>query len=298
MRLGATALFVRKHRRDGNSDMTGWIRSATAALLLLVASTAVAQPFITVASTTSTQDSGLFGYLLPAFTKETGIEVWVVAVGTGQALKIGEQGDCDVIFVHDRPAELIFVERGFGIDRREVMYNDFILVGPKSDPAHVGGGKDIVAAFREIANAKAPFVARGDESGTSKAEMRLWKEAGIDPKTRGESWYHDTGSGMGQTLYAAAAMDGYTLSDRGTWLSFRNKQNLTIVVEGDRRLFNQYGVMLVNPAKYPHVKQDLGLKFIDWLTSANGQKTIADYKIDGAQLFFPDAKGSSSVVGE
>ena len=276
--------------------MTERLRSLTVVFLLLLGSaSAVAQePFITVASTTSTEESGLFGYLLPSFTKETGIEVRVVAVGTGQALKIGEQGDCDVVFVHDRPAELAFVEQGFGIDRDEVMYNDFILVGPKADPAHVDGSKDIVASLRKIADAKSPFVARGDDSGTSKAEMRLWKEAGIDPKTARGGWYRDTGSGMGQTLNTAAAMDGYTLSDRGTWLSFRNKQNLTIVVEGDRRLFNQYGVMLVNPAKYPHVKKDLGLKFIDWLTSATGQRAIADYKIDGAQLFFPDAQGSPS----
>jgi tungstate transport system substrate-binding protein len=276
--------------------MTEWARSLAAGfLLVLAASAAVApEPFITVASTTSTEESGLFGYLLPAFTKETGIQVRVVAVGTGQALRIGERGDCDVVFVHDTPSELAFVEHGFGIDRREVMYNDFILVGPKSDPAHVDGGKDIVVAFRKVADAEAPFVARGDDSGTSKAEMRLWKEAGINPKTAGGGWYRDTGSGMGPTLNTAAAMDGYTLSDRGTWLSFKNKQNLTIVVEGDRRLFNQYGVMLVNPAKHPHVKQDLGRKFIDWLTSASGQKTIADYKINGAQLFFPDAKDSPS----
>jgi tungstate transport system substrate-binding protein len=276
--------------------MTKLLRSLAAAfLLLLAASVAVAQePFITVASTTSTEESGLFGYLLPAFTKETGIQVRVVAVGTGQALKIGERGDCDVVFVHDTPSELAFVEHGFGIDRHEVMYNDFILVGPKSDPAHVEGGKDIVIAFRKIADAKAPFVARGDDSGTSKAEMRLWKEAGIDPKTAGGGWYRDSGSGMGPTLNTAAAMDGYTLSDRGTWLSFKNKQNLTIVVEGDRRLFNQYGVMLVNPTKHPHVKQDLGRKFIDWLISTDGQNTIADYKINGAQLFFPNAKSSPS----
>ena len=276
--------------------MTRLARSLFAGcLFLLAAASAVAQePFITVASTTSTEESGLFGHLLPAFTKETGVQVRVVAVGTGQALKIGERGDCDVVFVHDTPSELAFVERGYGIDRREVMYNDFILVGPKSDPAHIDGGKDIVVAFRNIADAKAAFVARGDDSGTSKAEMRLWTETGIDPKTVGGSWYRDTGSGMGPTLNTAAAMDGYALSDRGTWLSFKNKQNLTIVVEGDRRLFNQYGVMLVNPAKHPHVKQDLGRKFIDWLTSASGQKAIADYKINGAQLFFPDAKGSSS----
>lgn len=174
------------------------------------------------------------------------------------------------------------------------MYNDFILVGPETDPAHVGGGKDIVAAFRKIADAKAPFVARGDDSGTSKAETRLWGETGIDPKAAGGGWYRDTGSGMGPTLNTAAEMDGYTLSDRGTWLSFKNKENLTILVEGDRRLFNQYGVILVNPARHPHVKQDLGRKFIDWLTSAAGQQTIASYRINGAQLFFPDAKGSSS----
>jgi tungstate transport system substrate-binding protein len=276
--------------------MTEWARSLVAALLLvLAASAAVAQePFITVASTISTEESGLFSYLLPAFAKEIGIQVRLVAVGTGQALKIGERGDCDVVFVHDKSAELAFVERGFGIDRREVMYNDFILVGPKSDPAHIDGGTDIVVAFRNIADAKAPFVARGDDSGTSEAEMRLWKETGFDPKTMGGSWYRDTGSGMGPTLNTAAAMDGYALSDRGTWLNFKNKQNLTIVVEGDRRLFNQYGVMLVNPAKHPHVKHDLGRKFIDWLISANGQKTIADYKINGAQLFFPNVKGSPS----
>ena len=271
-----------------------WVRLCAASWLLLVAPMAVAQePFITVASTTSTEESGLFGYLLPAFTKESGIQVRVVAVGTGQALKIGERGDCDVVFVHDRPAELTFIERGFGIDRQD-MYNDFILVGPEADPAHVDGGKDIVAAFRKIAETKAPFVARGDDSGTSKAEMRLWKEAGIDPKTAGAGWYRDTGSGMGPTLNTAAAMDGYTLSDRGTWLSFKNKQDLTVVVEGDRRLFNQYGVMLVNPQKHPHVKRDLGEKFIDWLISADGQRTIAEYKINGVQLFFPDAKGSPS----
>lgn len=273
--------------------MTEWVWSATAAFLLLLAPAAAAaqEPYITVASTTSTEESGLFGHLLPAFMKETGIQVRVIAVGTGQALKIGERGDCDVVFVHDRPAELAFVERGFGVDRREVMYNDFILVGPQSDPAHVNGGKNIVAAFGKIADVKAPFVARGDDSGTSKAEMRLWKEAGIDPKKAGGNWYRDTGSGMGATLNTTAAMDGYTLSDRGTWLNFKNRQNLQIIVEGDHRLFNQYGVMLVNPAIHPHVKQDLARKLIDWLTSARGQKAIADYRINGEPLFFPDVKG-------
>jgi tungstate transport system substrate-binding protein len=283
--INATTQFVRK-----------WVQSLTASfLLVLAASAAFAQePFITVASTTSTEESGLFGYLLPVFTKETGIQVRVVAVGTGQALKIGERGDCDVVFVHDRPAELAFIEGGFGIGRREVMYNDFLLLGPNSDPAHVEGGKDIVAAFRKIAEARTPFVARGDDSGTSKAEMRFWGEAGINPKIAGGNWYRDTGSGMGPTLNTAAAMNGYTLSDRGTWLSFKNKQNLTILVEGDHRLFNQYGVMLVNPTKHSHVKVDLGQKFVNWLTSPAGQQTIADYKINGAQLFFPDAKDPPS----
>jgi len=272
--------------------MTPLLRAAAIGWLLVWAAfpAAAEPPFITVASTTSTEESGLFGYLLPAFTRETGIDVRVVAVGTGQALKIGERGDCDVVFVHDRPAELAFIEHGFGIDRREVMYNDFILVGPASDPARIDGGNDIVAALRKIADAKAPFVARGDDSGTSKAELRFWKEAGLDPKIIGTDWYRDTGSGMGPTLNTAAAMDGYTLSDRGTWLNFKNRQNLKLVVRGDRRLFNQYGVMLVNPARYPSVKQDLGSKFINWLTSPTGQKTIADYKINGEQLFFPDAK--------
>ena len=264
------------------------------ALILMTAAAAGDQPFITVASTTSTEESGLFGHLLPAFTRETGIAVRIVAVGTGQALKIGEHGDCDVVFVHDRAAELDFVARGFGIGRREVMYNDFVLVGPKSDPAHVDGGHDIVAAFRRIAAAQPPFVARGDDSGTAKAEERLWREAGIDPKSAGRGWYRDTGSGMGPTLNTAAAMDGYALTDRGTWLAFKNRQNLKIVVAGDRRLFNQYGVMLVNPAIHPHVKRDLGQRFIDWLVSPAGQRSIADYTLGGEELFFPDAKAGAS----
>ena len=246
--------------------MIRWVRRCAASWLLLVGSAAAAQqPSITVASTTSTEQSGLFDYLLPIFTKETGIQVRVVAVGTGQALKIGERGDCDVVFVHDTKAELAFVEKGFGVDRRQVMYNDFVLVGPSSDPAHVDGGKDILAAFRKIAEAKTLFFARGDDSGTSKAELFLWKEAGIEPTTISAGWYYDTGSGMGPTLNAAATMNGYTLTDRATWLSFKNKQNLKIVIEGDRWLFNQYGVILVNPKKHPHVKQELGEKFIQWL---------------------------------
>jgi tungstate transport system substrate-binding protein len=274
-------------------------RALLAVFLLLTGlapslSQAADRPYITVASTTSTEQSGLFGHLLPAFTKETGIDVRVVAVGTGQALKIGERGDCDVVFVHDRPSELKSVENGWGADRREVMYNDFVLVGPKQDPAAADGSHDIVAAFLKIAAAKAPFGSRGDDSGTNKAELRFWRDAGVDPKTIGTDWYRDTGSGMGPMLNTAAAMNGYTLSDRGTWLSFKNRQDLKIVVEGDNRLFNQYAVMLVNPAKHPDVKTELGMKFIDWLTSPKGQQTIADYKIEGEQLFFPDYKKPQS----
>ena len=260
--------------------------------LLAAASARAETPYITVASTTSTEQSGLFGHLLPAFRKASGIEVRVVAVGTGQALKIGERGDCDVVFVHDRPSELKFVADGFGVERHEVMYNDFVLIGPAADPAKVAGGHDIVAAFRKIADAKAPFVSRGDDSGTDKAEKRIWKSAGIDVKPASGAWYRDTGSGMGPTLNTAAAMDGYTLSDRGTWLSFQNRRDLKIVVEGDKRLFNQYGVMLVNPARHPSVKQTLGRRFIDWLVSPAGQDTIASYKINGQQLFFPNASGT------
>jgi tungstate transport system substrate-binding protein len=246
-------------------------------------------PFITVASTTSTEQSGLFAHLLPVFTAKTGVEVRVVAVGTGQALKIGERGDCDVVFVHDRPSELTFVADGFGIERHEVMYNDFVLIGPRRDPARVAGLRDITAAFRKIAAVKAPFVSRGDDSGTDKAEKRLWEDAGIDVKATSGTWYRDTGSGMGPTLNVAAALDAYALSDRGTWLSFQNRRTLKIVVEGDRRLFNQYGVMLVNPARYPSVKRALGMAFIKWLVSREGQQTIASYQINGAQLFFPNA---------
>jgi tungstate transport system substrate-binding protein len=269
-------------------------RRALLALALLLTGLAPAlaraedRPYITIASTTSTEQSGLFGHLLPAFTRDTGIEVRVVAVGTGQALKIGERGDCDVVFVHDEPSELKFVDAGWGVDRREVMYNDFVLVGPKHDPAAVDGSHDIIAALKKIAAAKAPFVSRGDDSGTNKAELRLWEDVGLDPKAASADWYKDTGSGMGPTLNTTAAMNGYALSDRGTWLSFNNRQDLKIVVEGDKRLFNQYGVMLVNPAKHPTVKAELGMKFVDWLTSPQGQRTIASYKINGEQLFFPN----------
>lgn len=270
--------------------MTRRILCLLALALLAMAGPARADsPFITVASTTSTEQSGLFAHLLPAFTAKTGIAVRVVAVGTGQALKIGERGDCDVVFVHDKAAELKFVADGFGIGRREVMYNDFVLVGPKSDPAKLAGGRDIAAAFSAIAAAKAPFVSRGDDSGTDRAEKRLWQAAGIDIKAVGGGWYRDAGSGMGPTLNMAAAIDAYTLSDRGTWLSFRNRRDLEILVEGDKRLFNQYGVILVNPQKHPNVKAALGRAFIDWLVSPEGQQRIAAYTIDGEQLFFPNA---------
>jgi len=248
------------------------------------------QPFITVASTTSTEQSGLFKYLLPAFEQKTGIQVHVVAVGTGQALDIGRRGDADVVFVHAKPLEEKFLAEGFGVQRFDVMYNDFVLIGPKSDAAKVGGTRDIVAAFQKIKAAQAPFVSRGDKSGTHFAELALWKLAGIDIEKDKGAWYRDTGQGMGPALNSAAGMNAYILSDRGTWLSFKNRGELVISVEGDQRLFNQYGVMLVNPAKYPHVKKEMGQAFVDWVISPEGQKTIADYKIDGEQLFFPNAK--------
>ena len=245
--------------------------------------------FITVASTTSTEQSGLFPHLLPAFTQATGIDVHVVALGTGQALDLARRGDADVVFVHDRPAEDKFVAEGYGIGRHNVMYNDFVLIGPKSDPAHVMGLHDAAAALRKIADSKAPFVSRGDRSGTNMAELRLWKTAGFSPEDLKQSWYRDTGSGMGPSLNTAASMNAYILSDRGTWLSFKNPQDLVIAVEGDKVLFNQYGVMLVNPAKFPSVKKEDGQKFIHWLISPAGQKTIADYRINGKELFFPNA---------
>lgn len=258
------------------------------------AATATDEKFVTVASTTSTENSGLFTYLLPAFAKVTGIEVRVVAVGTGQALAIGHRGDADVVFVHDRPAELKFVEAGDGVGRREVMYNDFVIVGPASDTAGIAGLKDSVTAFKKIAAAKAIFLSRGDKSGTNEEELRIWSEAGLDVKQPGSGWYRDTGSGMGATLNTAAGIGGYTLADRGTWLSFKNRADLKILVEGDKRLFNQYGVMLVNPERHPTVKREWGQAFIDWLTSPAGQQTIAGYKIDGEQLFFPNYKPPGS----
>jgi tungstate transport system substrate-binding protein len=244
---------------------------------------------ITVASTTSTEQSGLFGHILPIFTRESGITVRVVALGTGQALDVGRRGDADVVFVHDRVAEQRFVAEGFGGPRNHVMFNDFVLVGPAADPARVNGMRDTNEALRRIATARAPFVSRGDRSGTHAAELRLWQQAGVDPVAGRGAWYREVGQGMGPALNTAAAQGAYILTDRGTWLSFRNRQDLRIVVEGDARLFNQYGIMLVNPQRHPSVKAALGQRFIDWILSSAGQEAIAGYKINGEQLFFPNA---------
>lgn len=268
---------------------------ATSALaVLLFGAPAIAEDnagdkSIVVASTTSTQDSGLFGYILPIFKAKTGIDVKVIAQGTGQALDTGRRGDADVVFVHAKPAEEQFIAEGAGVKRYPVMYNDFVLIGPKGDPAGIAGSKDIVAALAAIQAKGAPFVSRGDRSGTHQAELALWKAAGIDVAKEKGPWYRDIGQGMGAALNTASAMNAYVLSDRGTWISFKNRGDLTIAVEGDNRLFNQYGVILVNPQKHPHVKQALGQALIDWLISPDGQKTIANYKIDGQQLFFPNA---------
>jgi len=261
---------------------------------LMIHDAALAQErSITVASTTSTEQSGLFGFLLPRFFAKTGIQVKVVAVGTGQALDIGRRGDADVVFVHDRPAEEKFMAEGFGVRRFDVMYNDFVVIGPLADPAHVAGGKDVVEAFRKIAAAKAPFISRGDRSGTNEAELRYWMDAGIAINAAEDRWYREIGQGMGPALNMASSTDAYLLADRGTWLSFRNRSTLAILVEGDGRLFNQYGVMRVNPAKHPNVKVTDGQAFVDWLISTDGQGTIAQYKIAGQQLFFPNAKAST-----
>jgi len=259
------------------------------ALAVLATSDAKAQEkSIVVASTTSTQDSGLFGYLLPIFKQRTGIDVKVVAQGTGQALDTARRGDADVVFVHAKSAEEKFLAEGFSLKRYPVMYNDFVLIGPQSDPAGVKG-KDIVTALQVVKAKTAPFVSRGDRSGTHIAELNLWKEAGIDIAADKGPWYKEIGQGMGAALNMASVSNAYVLSDRGTWLAFKNRGDLAIAVEGDKRLFNQYGVMLVNPAKYPSVKKELGQQFIDWLVSPEGQKAIAGYKINGQQLFFPNA---------
>src|SRR6266850_5372340 len=248
---------------------------------------------IVVASTTSTQDSGLFGHILPMFKARTGIDVKVIAQGTGQALDTARRGDSDVVFVHAKSQEEKFLAEGFGVKRFDVMYNDFVLIGPKNDPAGVKG-KDIETALKTIQAKGAPFVSRGDKSGTHSAELALWKQAGIDIAASKGPWYREIGQGMGAALNTAGAMNGYVLSDRGTWISFKNRGDLEISVEGDRRLFNQYGVMLVNPEKHPSVKKDLGQQLIDWLVSAEGQRAIADYKINGEQLFYPNASDSGA----
>jgi tungstate transport system substrate-binding protein len=265
---------------------------ALAGLLVVLAGCAGAsaeEKSIVVASTTSTQDSGLFGYLLPIFKDKTGIEVRVVAQGTGQALDTARRGDADVVFVHAKAQEEKFLAEGFGVKRFDVMYNDFVLIGPKGDPAGIKG-KDVTTALQTIAANAAPFVSRGDRSGTHQAELSLWKDAGIDLAAAKGGWYREIGQGMGAALNTAGAMGAYVLSDRGTWISFKNKGDLAILVEGDRRLFNQYGVMLVNPEKFPHVKKEFGQAFVDWLISKDGQAAIANYRIDGQQLFFPDAE--------
>ena len=272
-----------------NSFFTRLLAISIATLSLLSQSAIAQEKSIVLSSTTSTEQSGLFGFILPIFKMKSGIDVKVVAVGTGQALDSGRRGDADVVFVHDKPAEEKFVSEGFATQRNEVMYNDFVLIGPKSDPAKIAGGKDIQAAFKKIASSQAPFVSRGDKSGTHAAELRYWKDAGITP-TPGASWYKETGSGMGPALNTASGMNGYILADRATWLTFKNRGDLTILVQGDPKLFNQYGVMLVNPAKYPNVKKTEGQAFIDWILSKNGQDVIASYQIGGEQLFFPNAK--------
>jgi len=259
-------------------------------LIAVLALPALAQErSITVASTTSTEQSGLFGHILPILTRETGIAVRVVALGTGQALDVGRRGDADVVFVHDRTAEERFVAEGFGGPRRHVMFNDFVITGPTADPARIAGLGDTAEALSRIAVARAPFISRGDRSGTHAAELRLWQLAGIDPASGRGQWYREVGQGMGPALNTAAAQGAYILADRGTWLSFRNRQDQRILIEGDTRLFNQYGIMLVNARRHPHVKAADGQRFIDWLLSPAGQAAIASYRINGEQLFFPNA---------
>ena len=262
---------------------------AAAALALLSGTAAAEDRSIVVASTTSTQDSGLFGHILPLFKAASGIEVKVIAQGTGQALDTARRGDADVAFVHAKAAEEKFIAEGAGVKRFPVMYNDFVLIGPRSDPAGVAGTKDIVAALKAIASKGAPFISRGDRSGTHQAELALWKIAELDPASARPAWYREIGQGMGAALNMASASSAYVLADRGTWLAFKNRGDLAIAVEGDTRLFNQYGVILVNPAKHPQVKQADGQAFIDWLISPAGQAAIASYKIGGEQLFFPNA---------
>ena len=251
------------------------------------------EKFIVVQSTTSTQNSGLFEFMLPKFQEKTGIEVRVVAVGTGQAIKNAANGDGDVLFVHAKPAEEKFVADGNGVKRFDVMYNDFVIVGPPSDPAGVAGSNNVTDALKKIAETKAPFASRGDDSGTHKAELALWKAADVDVKAASGGWYRETGSGMGATLNTGTGMGAYITTDRATWISFGNKGEYKIAVEGDEKMFNQYGIILVNKEKRPNVKADLGQQFVDWVISDEGQQVIADYKIDGQQLFFANARPGS-----
>ena len=269
--------------------MTRRITSIFVLALLASLPARAAERFITVASTTSTENSGLFKHILPLFEKKSGIDIRVVAVGTGQAVRLAERGDADVLFVHHKPSEEKFVAAGFGVKRFDVMYNDFVVVGPKADPAKIEGGHDAAAAFAKIAAAKTPFASRGDDSGTHKTELALWGKAGVDVKKNGRTWYRATGSGMGATLNTAAGLGAYALADRGSWLAFKNKADLKIVVAGDPVLFNQYGVILVNPKKHPTVKAKDGQAFIDWIVSAEGQRAIAAFTVEGEQLFFPNA---------
>lgn len=265
------------------------VGSLLAAALLAAPGVQADDRYITVASTTSTEASGLFGHILPKFEDRTGIDVRVVAVGTGQAIEIARRGDADVLFVHHKPSEREFVANGHGVKRYPVMYNDFILVGPAADPAGIGGMQDASKALAAIAEAGAAFASRGDDSGTHKKELGLWDKAGVEPDG---SWYREMGAGMGKTLNTAAAMDAYALADRGTWISFDNRQDLELLVEGDPDLFNPYGVMLVSPEQHPHVKAEMGQRFIDWLVSDAGQEAIASYRLRGKQLFHPNADGS------
>ena len=265
------------------------IAAVAAAAVLFGTPVSAQDKSIVVSSTTSTQDSGLFGHILPLFKAKTGIEVKVVSQGTGQALDTGRRGDADVVFVHARSLEDKFVAEGHGVKRFPVMYNDFVLIGPKSDPAGIKGSKDIAAALNKIKEKGASFISRGDKSGTHNAELNLWKIAGIDIEKDKGPWYKSIGQGMGAALNTASAGNAYVLADRGTWISFKNRGDLVIAVEGDKRLFNQYGVMLVNPQKHPNVKKEYGQQFIDWLVSPEGQKAIANYKINGEQLFYPNA---------
>jgi tungstate transport system substrate-binding protein len=287
-------IMLKQNGRNKMNRLTRRLLIAAAASLAFAGSAIAQDKSIVVASTTSTQDSGLFGHILPMFKAKIGIDVKVVAQGTGQALDTARRGDADVVFVHAKPAEEKFLSEGFGVKRYPVMYNDFVLIGPKSDPAGIKGSKDIVSALSAIKAKGADFISRGDKSGTHQAELNLWKVAGVDIAKDKGPWYKEIGQGMGAALNTASAANAYVLADRGTWLSFKNRGDLGIAVEGDKRLFNQYGVMLVNPEKHPSVKKDLGQQFIDWLVSSEGQKAIADYKINGEQLFYPNASDSGA----